>query len=256
MKSLRTFAALFATAAATLALPSAILIPLGLLPPTAARAAAPDPDQVATNKIRDLSGVLKVVQADFDELAKIGRDFRTTYRFKEMSLAYKNPNKTRLEARILGAAIVLVFNGDTKMVKAPFRKEVRNIFGQAGQKKNLLDLGVFARDYLTTDWKATYQRADGTLQVYRLTQRNTDSRAFEIVWVNPRTAVTEKRQSFSGTGHLRMELRYKNAVQAAPGVFIPTRIEVYNQEGKLGGVQEMRSLKVNAGVSDDKFATS
>lgn len=252
MKTLRIIALL-----AALVLPSTVatLLPLGLAP-APARAAAPNPDQVATDKIRDLSAVLKVVQADFDELAKIGRDFRTTYRFKEMTLAYKNPNKTRLEARILGASVVMVFNGDTKMLRAPLRKEVRNITGQPGQKKNLLDLGIFARDYLATDWKAAYERSEGALQVYKLTQRNSDNHAYEIVWVNPRTAITEKRQSFNGKGRRRMELRYLNPVQAAPGIFIPTRIEVYNQEGKLGGVQEMRNLKVNAGMSDDRFATS
>ena len=252
MKITRTLTALLAAA---LALPGAVLLPLGLVP-APARAAAPNPDQVATDKIRDLSGTLKVVQADFDELAKIGRDFRTTYRFKELALTYKNPNKTRLEARILGASVVIVFNGNTKMVRAPLRKDVRDVTGQPGQKKNLLDLGIFARDYLATDWQAAYQRTEGTLQVYKLTQRNSDNPSYEIVWVDPRTAITEKRQSFNGKGQRRMELRYLNPVQAAPGVFIPTRIEVYNQEGKLGGVQEMRNLKVNVGLSDDKFATS
>lgn len=243
---------------AALVLPgtAATLLPLGLVPAPARAAAAPNPDQVATDKIRDLSGVLKVVQADFDELAKIGRDFRTTYRFKEMAIAYKNPNKTRLEARILGASVVMVFNGNTKMVRAPFRKDVRDVTGQPGQKKNLLDLGIFARDYLATDWKAAYERSENGLQVYKLTQRNSDNPSYEIVWVNARTAITEKRQSFNGEGRRRMELRYLKPVQAAPGVFIPTRIEVYNQFGKLGGVQEMRNLKVNAGVSDNQFATS
>jgi outer membrane lipoprotein-sorting protein len=255
MKIPRTFASLFA-AAAVFALPGAALFSFSL-PPTPARAAAvPDPDRVATDKIRDLSGVLKVVQADFNELGKIGRDWRTTYRFKEMALTYKNPNKTRLEARILGASVVMVFNGNTKMVRAPLRKDVRDVTGQPGQKKNLLDLGIFARDYLATDWKAAYERNEGPLQVYKLTQRNSDNPAYEIVWVNPRTAITEKRHSFNGKGRRRMELRYLKPVQAAPGVFVPTHIEVYNQFGKLGGVQEMRDLKVNVGVSDDRFATS
>jgi outer membrane lipoprotein-sorting protein len=223
---------------------------------TAAAPTAPAAETTATDKIRDLSLTMRVTDADYDELKKIGGDFATSYRFKRMEVLYKSPNRTRLEAKVAGVAVTLVYNGGTKMVKAPFRKEIKDIANQPGQKQSLLHVGILARDFLATDYSATFLRNDGPLRVFKLSQRNTDNRSHEIVWVNPKTAIIERRQSFNGDNKLRMETRHKNAQQIRPGIWVPTRVEVYNQFGKLGGVQVLEDIKVNLGVEDDKFAVS
>jgi outer membrane lipoprotein-sorting protein len=233
----------------TLALAAAMATPL-------ARAAAPSAESIASDKIRDLTATLRVVDANFDELKKIGGDFATSYRFKRMEVTYKNPNRTRLEAKVLGTSVVLIYNGGTKMVKVPFRKEVKDIAHEPGKKMSLLDFGIFARDYLATDYKATHLRNEGALQVYRLSQRNTDNPTYRIVWVNPKTAIIERQQVLSGENQLKKEMRYKNPVQIRPGIWVPGRIEIYNQFGKLGGVQAVEGIKVNQGVDDSKFALS
>lgn len=221
-------------------------------------AAAPTADAIATDKIKDLTATLNVIDSEtkFDELKKIGGAFATTYRFKKMDAAYKNPNKVRFESRIAGASVLIVFNGDTKMFKVPFRKQVQNIAGQPGQKQSLMDMGIFAKDYLSANYEPIFLRAEGGLQVYKLVQRGTTNKSHEIVWVNPKTAVTERRQSFNGEDKMQKELRYKNPVEIRPGIFVPTRIEVYNQFGKLGAVQSVNNIKVNLGVADSLFSTS
>ncbi len=245
------------TAVATLAAALfGLLLVIASVAPRPARAANPNPNAVATDRLRDLTATLVVTQADFKELGKIGGDFKTTYRFKRLGISYKNPNKIRLETKILGRDVLLVFNAGVKTVKIPFRKDVRDVSREPGQKQSLMHLGLFARDFLATDWRPTYLRNEGTLQVYRLNGRNTANPAYEIVWVNPRTAIIERRQSIKGDGKLRMEVRYKNALEAAPGVWVPRRVEVYNQFGKLAGVQEIQNIRVNVGVSDDRFRVS
>ena len=230
------------------------------LPPAALQSAAamraPDADAIATDRLRDLQMTMIVVQANGDELTKIGGDFRTSYRFKRMDIAYKSPNKTRLETRILGRPVTVVYNGGKKFVHVLVHKETRDITNQPGQKQSLLNLGIFAKDFLATDYQAAYLRAEKNLHVYRLNQRHTTNKAFEIVWVNPKTAVIEKRKSFGGDGKLRMETRHTKIVQPKPGVWVPMRVEVYNQFGKLAGVQEFQNLRVNVGVPDSTFATS
>ena len=221
-----------------------------------ARAATPSADAIASAKIHDLTATLRVVDANFDELKRIGGDFATSYRFKRMDLAYKSPNRTRLEARVLGTPVVLIFNGGTKLVNLPFRKQVKNIEKEPGQKRSLLDLGILARDFLATDYQPAYLRNDGPLQVYKLSQRNTDNRSHEVVWVNPKTSIIERRRSINGDNVFQKEIRYTNARQIRPGIWMATRVEVYNQFGKLGAVQAFEDIKINLGVNDNVFAVS
>lgn len=226
--------------------------------PAAVEAAAPDGIAVASDKIRDMTAVLRVVDAEthFDELKKIGGAFATTYRFKRMHIAYKNPNKVRFESKILGANVLMVYNGNMKMFQVPLRKQVKNVTGKPGQKQSLLDLGIFAKDYLTTDYSPAFLRSEGKLHVYKLSQRDTDNRSHEIVWVDPATRLITRKLSFTGDGKLTKEMRFKNPAPFAPGVFVPTRLEIYNQFGRLAAVQAIEAIKVNQGVSDARFNIS
>lgn len=227
-----------------------------LLLGTSARAAAPSWESIATDKIKDLTATFVVRETNRAELRKIGGSFATTYSIKRMNMAYQNPNKARFEARILGAQVLMVYNGDMKKFRIPGRTETKNIHGQPGQKQTLMDLGIFAKDYLTTDYAPTYLRTEGGLQVYKLSQRNTDNTSHEIVWVNPKTSIIEKRHSFNRDNKFIKELRYKNPTQVRPGIWIPTRVEIINQEGKLGAAQSVEDIKVNLGVAADQFDVS
>lgn len=224
----------------------------------AAPAAVPSVDSVQTDKIKDLTATLTVNsdETDFAELKKIGGAFATTYRLKRVEVSYKFPGKARFESRLLGAPVVMIYNGDKQVYQTPIKSGTKDVADHPGQKQSLMDLGLFAIDYLSTDYKPVFQRRDGELLVYKLEQRGTDNKSHEIVWVNPKTAVTERRQTFNGDNVLKKEVRYKNARQIRPGIWVPTRIEIYNQFGKLGAVQDVTDIKVNLGVEDSKFAVS
>src|SRR5688500_13147435 len=100
---------------------AAAVLAAGLLARPAGAAPA---EAIATDKIKDLTASLKVVDSgtNFEELKKIGGDFATSYRLKRMEVTYKNPNRTRLEAKVAGIGLTIIHNGDMKLVKAPFRK--------------------------------------------------------------------------------------------------------------------------------------
>ena len=215
-------------------------------------------EPLETNKIHDLVATLVVNndETNFDELKKIGGAFATTYRVKRVEVTYANPNKTRFESRLLGAPVVMIYNGTKKAYKTPIKSGASDVSDQPGQKQSLLDLGIFARDYLQTDYEPQFVRREGGLIVYKLVQRGTTNHSHEIVWLNPKTALIERRQSFSGDNVLKKELRYKLPQQVRPGIWIPTRIEIYNQFGKLGAVQTVEGIKVNLGVDESKFDVS
>ena len=227
---------------------------LGLAPVSAA--APPTAEQIMTEKIKDMTATLHVTEVDRSELKKIGGAFATTYSIKKMGVSYKHPNKARFEGKFLGASIFMVYNGDVKYFRTPIKTDTRNVHGQPGQKQSLMDLGIFAKDYLTTDWMPNFVRQDGNLMVFKLTQRNSNNKSHEIVWVNPKISLITKRMAYNGENVLQKKLLFTNPQQVRPGIWVPTRIEIYNTSDKLGAAQAIEDIKVNLGVSDDVFKTS
>jgi outer membrane lipoprotein-sorting protein len=216
-------------------------------------AAPPTVESLATDKIKDMTATLTVRETDRTELKKIGGAFATTYSIKNMYVTYQFPNKARFEGKILGASVMMVFNGDMKMFRIPGRTQKNDITGEPGQKQSLLDMGILATDYLKTDYAGTFLRTENGLHVFKLSQRNTDNRSHEIVWVNPKNSIIERRMSYNGDNILKKEIRYKEAKQIRPGLWVPGRIEIYNQNGKLGAVQSVDDIKINLGVDDNLF---
>jgi outer membrane lipoprotein-sorting protein len=212
--------------------------------------------KLVTEKIKDMSATLRVTETNWRELEKCGSDFKRTYYFKRMNVAYQYPNRTRMETKALGSTLLIIFNGDTRYYKVPFKTETSSVAGQPGQKQGLLQFGIYAPDYLTLDYEPHFIRAENNLQLIRLTQRRSTNKSYELVWVNPKTHIIERRQSWNGDNVLTMELRYKDVKEARPGIFVPNRIEIYNPEGKLGAAQAVENLTVNTGLADALFATS
>lgn len=210
--------------------------------------------KLATGKIKDMSATLRVTETNWRELEKCGTDFKRTYYFKRMNVAYQYPNKTRMETKALGTTLLIIFNGDTRYYKVPLKTETSSVAGQPGQKQGLLQFGIYAPDYLTLDYEPHFVREEKNLQLIRLTQRRSVNKSYELIWVNPKTHIIERRQSWNGDNVLTMELRYKDVKEARPGIFVPYRIEIYNPEGKLGAAQAVENLTVNTGLADALFA--
>jgi outer membrane lipoprotein-sorting protein len=215
----------------------------------------------STGKIKDLftTLVVKDDETNRDELKRIGGAFATTYSIKRMNVSYKFPNKARFEGKAAGINALLMYNGDSKMFKVPIPlvgKRIQNVKGQPGQKQSLLDLGIFATDWLTTDWEPHYLGSKSGLDQYKLTQRDTDNRSHEIVLVNPKTFIIENRKSYNGDNVFQKEIRFRNSTQIKPGIWVPSRIEIWNQHGKMAAVQTLQGTRVNAGLRDDIFEIS
>lgn len=216
----------------------------------------PAPAEVpATDRIKDLSVALRIVheETNYDELKKIGGAFATSYRVPTYEITYKAPGKLRVEGKAGPLSALLVYVGDTKMFRVGLIKKTQNVHGNPGQKQSLMDVGVCAKDWLATDYQPIFLRRDGALLVYKLAQRNTDNKSHEVVWVNPKTFLTEKRLSYNSENELQKEIRYIKPRELRPGIFVPTRVEIYNQLGKLGAVQTVEEIKVNTGVAESVF---
>jgi hypothetical protein len=209
---------------------------------------------VAT-KLQDLSVSLVVSskETNFAELSKIGGSFATTYRVPRYNISYQSPNKMRVEAKVLLLSPLLIYNGDQKYSKIGPKAGKENVRGEAGKKQSLMDVGIFTKDWLTTDYEPQFLRKEGNLLVYKLQKRFSDNKAHEIIWLNPTNSIIERRQSIGWEKELLKEIRYKTP-QLINGVWIPTRVEIYNQFGKLGAVQTVERITVNTNLPSSLFA--
>jgi outer membrane lipoprotein-sorting protein len=222
--------------------------------PAAPLLAPPIWESIATTKIQDLavSLVVSSKETNFTELGKIGGSFATTYRVPRYNISYQFPNKMRVEAKVLLLSPLIIFNGDKKYTKIGPKTDKEEVKGQIGKKQSLMDMGIFAKDWLLTDYEPIFIRREGELLVYNLKQRFNTNRSHEIVWVNPKTTITERRQSFNGDNKFQKEIRYTNP-KLFGNVWVPTRVEIYNQFGKLGAVQNVERVLVNSGLADSLF---
>jgi hypothetical protein len=227
-----------------------------------AAAAAMSSDQIVasrtTDRIKDLTTTLVLDDdaTDHDALMTMGGAFATTYSFHEMKVSYANPNKARFEGRSTIGPAMMVYNGDQKMFKVPIPfvgRRVENVHGQPGQKQSLVDVGIFARDWLTTDWEPHYMGHQGALDEYRLTQRDSTNGSHEIVFVDPKTYVIVRRLSYNGKDVLKKEMRFRKVVQIKPGIWVPQRIEIFDPTGKLAAAQDLVGTRVNDGVDPSLF---
>lgn len=212
-------------------------------------------ESVATDRLRDLRVTVRnnSLEANFEELGKIGGAFATSYRIPRYRFTYKFPNRLRVDGSAGPLSATLLYVDNKKTVRIPLSTTTKDTTGKPGQKQSLMDVGIFSRDWLALDYDAVYQRREKGLIVFRLNQRLTDNPSHEIVWVNPRTSITERRISIDGKGALVKEIRYMAPREVAKGIWIPTRVEIYNQFGKRGAVQEVEEIVVNQGVPDSEF---
>jgi outer membrane lipoprotein-sorting protein len=219
-----------------------------------AAVAQTDAMALATDKIQDLSATLRVIESETDSeaLESLGREFATTYRIPRYEVWYKFPQKARFEGKAGILTGTLIYNGDRKKYQVGFIKKTKDVKGKPGEKQSLMDLGVFAKDWLT-DYVPSFVKKEGALSVFKLTQRDSESKSYEIVWVDPKTKITTKRMSYGFDGKLRKQIRYTQPKEIAPGIFFPARVELYNPEGKKAGAQTLEKIVVNKGISDDKF---
>jgi outer membrane lipoprotein-sorting protein len=222
---------------------------------TGAAAAQTDAQQFATDKIRDLSATLRVIDSELDSeaLESLGREFSTSYRIPRYEVWYKFPQMARFEGKAGILTGVLIYNGDWKKYQVGFIKKKENVAGKPGKKQSLMDLGIFSRDWLR-DYVPIFvkKETNGTV-VFKLAQKNSESKSFEVVSVDPRTKITVKRLSYGFDGKLRKELRYTQPKEIAPGIFFPTRVELYNQHQRKAGAQTLEKVVVNKGVADERF---
>ncbi len=218
---------------------------------------APDFRAMVQDKLRDFQMDVKAEGVRLGELRRINEDFANSYRFKWMKAYYKEPFKLRLESEVLSRRITYIINGGIKLVIAPGQRVRDDVSNSPGKRQTTLDFG-FITPALARQLEAKFQREEKeggtTLYVFELRWNYGDDESTHIVWLDPQKRITVRRVWYSRTGKYRARFEYKQPIEAAPGIWIPTRVEVYNAAQRFGGRTVNSNIKVNQGLDDSLFA--
>ena len=208
--------------------------------------AAPSIASLTSTKITTLSMDTEVIQENQDELKRISGDFAQAYRIHNIAISYAYPDKLHFESVILKAHIAYTINGNKKYTSVPtfHIHKVEDVTNAPGKKQSLMDCGMIPPELLTT-YNATYLRKEGGDFVYQLMPKIKSEPFRDVVWIDPKTKITVKREHYNRDGHLIAWFQYKNPQQIVPGVYVPTRVEVYNPYNKLAAVTAYRNIRVN-----------
>jgi outer membrane lipoprotein-sorting protein len=209
-------------------------------------------------KLDDFSARVNVVKADKRELAKINRDGGLFYQFSDILMRYKEPNKIRIEGNIQGTRGVYILDGTTQMVSIPRvnYKEKRDFGNAPGKKKTLVDVGIISEFYLTYTNAKFLREAivDGVpCAAFEMRYKDKDDTSHQIMYIDPKTKVVRKRESYSQESKLQAVYYYKDVKEVAPGIWFPTQIEAQNIDRVIAGITAYKDIKVNTGIADSIF---
>lgn len=210
----------------------------------------------ATRGLKDITLTGKVLYGNQRELAKIGKDFPKSYEFKTTTVRYKAPDKMRMEGKLGMVTVAVIVNGDTKAISIPSVKysKKENIKSAPHKRQTAVDIGLITDDlwhsFIVTD---TVSEKGSTGTVYRITFVRSNARDRKLVcWVEPDTAKLLKFDKYHDDGSLKSRFIYSKHTRVN-GIWVPGRVDVYNEDGKLAGTTAYENVKVNTGIPDSVF---
>ena len=215
--------------------------------------AVPDIRHYTTANLKTLQFTSEIVNENQTELKKISGDIALAYRLHRGSVKYDQPDRLRIEATIPHLVSgVYIINGDQKKTIAPFYNVTENVAGSPGKKQTLMDFGLISPE-MFNEYNITYLRTERGLLVFQTLPKIKTEPLKDIIWINPTTHITVQRYNYNRDGKLLKWFLYKDPVQEAPGIWIPTRVELYNTENKLAGATLYQNIIVNQPLDDSLF---
>jgi len=232
----------------------------------AAGQAQPSPNirDYVVGKLDDFSANIHLVRYDANAGRRINKDFGTIYEFMkkatgDMKLTYKEADMLRVDGRFGPRSAAYIVNNTDQWVRYPaLGINTHMDLGQSpGKRKTLLDVGLISEDYLSyTEAQFINSRpVNGVIcAVFSISYKDkTLDTSHRLVWIDPKTKVTLKREEYSQTGKMLSIWYYHDPKEVAPGIYMPESIEVDDSQGKPAGETAYRNIKVNQGVEATLF---
>lgn len=220
--------------------------------------ADPTAADIVQKQFEDATFVAKVTQGSQSELAKITKDFGQSYRLKQVKSYLKEPLLMRLETTVDDTDITYVINNFVRYFKIPRARlnQKEDLHEKPGKMQSPLDYGIITPSLLDQLFTAKFVRTDRATNdyVFDLTYKkpkfNDTSR--HRVWVDPQKRVVTRREWYNQYGRQLATFFYEDPMQR-DGIWFPSRGVVRNMDGKVAGVIEYESVKLNSGLAATLF---
>lgn len=212
-------------------------------------------DDIVQSNLRDVTFRVTVETAHRMELRKVNKDFALSYEAKEAMVWWKEPMKLKLKSTMNGSEITYTIVGFKKWYTLPRLGNVKteDIKDAPGKHQTLLDFGLITDSMRDQFLKGTYIRTDGEgFYIFDVFYRSENDPSRHRIWVDPRRKYIVKRMWYNRRGELMASFEYSEPIQVG-GVWFPTRLTVYNAEGKVAGVSRYRDVRINTGIPDSVF---
>lgn len=221
-----------------------------------AGAFASEPLEKFASPIMDLHVKSSVESRDMEALKKISNEFAQSYRFAGSEMYYKEPGKLKIISKAGFLDVSYVINGNTKGYKAVGIHKSIDITHSPGQRQGASAVGLLTPSFLDTmniSSKGSAKIDGREALVYEAHYKEEPGGAYYKFFVDPSRKYVVRQEQYHGDGRPKMTTRFLNPVNQK-GIWLPTRTEVLNGEGKRGAVTKMQILGINTGLSDSLFA--
>jgi len=210
----------------------------------------------ATAGFRDVSLTARITYKNNAELDKVSTDFAKGYQLKTSTVTFKQPDKMKVEGKLGLFKVAMIINGDRKAFSIPsiHFTDRENIKGKPHQRQTDLDIGILTcslwNDYIVTE-ATTEKGSDG--EVYKLVFVRSNAKNKSIAcWADAKTLKILKVDKYAVNGSMKSRYIYSNH-REFNGIWVPGKIDVYSQDGKLAATTVYDNIRVNTGVSDSAF---
>ncbi len=216
-------------------------------------------DDVWQSGLKDASFRMKVDKASQKELQKINKDFAMSYRFDYTDVDMKEPFMLRLESVVDQERLLYIVNGPTRLIKIPRAKinKREDLSKSPGKRQTIFDFGIIAPSIFNNYMQAKFVRVD----------RATSDAVFDVtyvpalkdgtrhrIWVDREKKVVTKREWYNQKGGFLQATFNYSKPQKFGTLWMNTRMDVYNADGKFAGGTDFVGMKVNQNLAATMFA--
>jgi outer membrane lipoprotein-sorting protein len=166
--------------------------------------------------------------------------------------------KLRVDSKAGLFSVRYVINGKRKSTQVPglHINKVKDITGKPGMEQSMLDSGIITPGFLADSVESRfvgYQKLDGRkVPEFEFWYTDEPNSRHHFVWMDPAKRYVLRHDVFNRSGGLKMRFVFKQPTKAA-GVWVPTRVEVYNAELRQAAVTQYTNIRVNTGLSESLF---
>jgi len=211
--------------------------------------------KAAEADVKDLKAEMVITSADKSNVSDMGEGYSDILKLQKAVIAYKKPDKFRIDGFARGIKASFVQYGYKKLVLAAMIRQTEDVKNKPGKRFDTLDLG-FLSSRLWVDNAVTVvsKPKNGVIQLKFDPKAGGTDKRHDNVWVDSKTLRVTKREKYRGNGQMRVRYVYTNFEMLGGKLPIATTSTMYNPSGEKLGTVTYKNVKANSGLADSVFS--